>query len=271
MTDLSWITTGDGCRIAYRLDGPDGAAVLVLSNSIGTTLRMWDEQVPVLARRHRVLRYDFRGHGGSDVPPGAYSLDRLGRDVLELLDALGIDTFAFCGLSLGGLVGQWLGVHAPARIERLVLANTSSYLGPAGPWDEQIGAILGASDMTAAADAFLANWFPPRMLEQADARVAPFRADLMELDPRGLAGCLAAVRDTDMRRTVELIAAPTLVIVGAHDPVTLPSHGELIAATIPGAQLLRLASAHLSNVESADEFLAAVTAFLGDEASPARS
>jgi 3-oxoadipate enol-lactonase len=262
MTDRSFFTTGDGCRLAYRLDGPDDAPVLVLSNSIGTTMRMWDGQVPELAGRYRVLRYDLRGHGGSDVPAGPYSFDRLGRDVVELLDGLGIERAEFCGLSLGGFIGQWLGIHVPERIRRLILVNTSSYLGPAGPLDDQINAILAASDMTATADAFLANWFPTGMLEQADERVAPFRADLLALAPQGLAGCLAAVRDADMRRTIALITAPTLVIAGAYDTVTRPEHGELIAATIPGAELVTLQAVHLSNVECADEFMRALLAFL---------
>ena len=133
MTNPSFFTTGDGCRLAYCIDGPADAPTLVLSNSIGTTLRMWDGQIPTLATRYRVLRYDLRGHGGSDVPVGAYSFDRLGRDVVELLDALGIDAVTFCGLSLGGFIGQWLGIHVPERIETLILANTSPYLGPAGP------------------------------------------------------------------------------------------------------------------------------------------
>jgi 3-oxoadipate enol-lactonase len=270
MTDLSFFTTGDGCRLAYRLDGPHDAPVLVLSNSIGTTLRMWDGQIADLAGRYRVLRYDLRGHGASDVPPGAYSFDRLGRDVVELLDHLEIDTVVFCGLSLGGFVGQWLGVHVPERIDRLILANTSSFLGPAGSFDEQIDAILAADDMTATADAFLANWFPSYMLEQGDERVAPFRADLLALDPHGLAGCLAAVRDADMRRTVALISAPTLVIAGAHDTVTRPEHGELIAATIPGARLITLPATHLSNIEHPDEFLKTLFAFLDNTAEQAR-
>ncbi len=184
------------------------------------------------------------------MPGGAYSFDRLGRDAVELLDALAIDTVAFCGLSLGGLIGQWLGIHVPERIEPLVVANTSSYMGPAAPWDQQINAILAATDMTVIADGFLANWFPPRMLEQGDERVAPFRDDLLNLDLRGLAGCLAAVRDADMRRTIGLIAAPTLVIAGAHDKVTLPQHGQLIARTVPGAQLVTLSAVHLPTSSS---------------------
>jgi 3-oxoadipate enol-lactonase len=271
MTDLSYVTTGDGCRLAYRLDGPGDAPVVVLSNSIATTLRMWDRQIAALAERYRVLRYDTRGHGASDAPGGAYSFDRLGRDVIELLDALGIETVTFCGLSFGGLIGQWLGVHAPERIERLVLANTSSYLGPAEQWDQQINTVLAREDMNPIARIFLTNWFPSRMLEQDDELIAPFREDLLAMNPQGLAGCFAAIRDADMRRTIRLIACPTLVIAGEHDQVTLPEHGKAIADTIPGAQLVMLPVVHLSNVERPEAFLAAVFAFLdsADQSLPA--
>ena len=142
MTETLHFTAGDGARIAYRLDGPEGRPVLVLSSSIATTLHMWDGQVAELAQSFRVLRYDFRGHGGSDAPAGAYSLNRLGRDVLELLDSLEIAHVHFLGLSLGGFVGQWLGIHAPERIERLILSNTSPFLGPASYFDEQIRNVL---------------------------------------------------------------------------------------------------------------------------------
>src|SRR5579859_6125280 len=130
MNDTTFITTGDGYRLAYRLDGAETQPVLVLSNSIGTTLHMWDGQIDALTQHFRVLRYDARGHGQSDAPAGAYSMDRLGRDVIELLDALGIERAHFLGLSLGGLVGQWLGIHAPERIDQLILSNTSARLGP---------------------------------------------------------------------------------------------------------------------------------------------
>jgi 3-oxoadipate enol-lactonase len=211
MSDLSYFSAGDGVRLAYRLDGSADAPLLVLSNSIATTLRMWDRQIPELSKRYRVLRYDTRGHGASDAPAGAYSLDRLGRDVLELLDALGIETIRFCGLSFGGLIGQWLGVQAPERIERLILANTSPFLGPAEQWDQQISAVVAAKDLRPIADSFL--------------------------------------RDADMLRTIQLINCPTLVIAGEHDTVTLPEHGKAIADTIPSAQLVTLSTVHLSNVK----------------------
>lgn len=151
---LSFFTTGDSVRIAYRIDGPENRPALILSNSIATNLHMWDLQIPTLATHFRVIRYDFRGHGGSDVPAGAYSDGRLGRDVLELMDWLGIERAHFLGLSLGGWVGQWLAIHAPERIDRLILSNTSSYLGPAENFDRSIAATLAASDMKETAETF---------------------------------------------------------------------------------------------------------------------
>lgn len=262
MANLSFFTSGDGVRIAYRFDGAAGLPVLVLSNSIGTSLHMWDDQIPALSRAFRVLRYDMRGHGASGVPPGAYSQDRLGRDVIELLDGLGLGRVHFLGLSLGGMVGQWLGVHAPQRIDRLVLANTSAYLGPAPQWDERIAATLQAPDMTDTAEMFLANWFPASMLRAGGPVIDAFRAMLLATDRQGLAGAFAAVRDMDLRRPIALITRPTLVIAGRDDTVTAASHGEFIAAAVPGAQLRVLPAVHLSNIERPAEFLDAVLTFL---------
>ena len=261
MKDLSVFTTGDGCHMAYRFDGPANKPVLVLSNSIGTTLNMWDMQIPDLSKHFRVLRYDTRGHGASGVPVGAYSMDRLGRDVIELLDALNISRVHFCGLSLGGLVGQWLGIHTPDRIDRLILCNTSSFLGPTQHWDSRIASVLQAENMPETAEMFLSHWFPPKMLEANNPVVGAFRAMLLATHPQGLAGCYAAVRDMDMRRTVALIRCPTLVIAGQYDTVTLPSHSELIAAAVPGSRLIILPAVHLSNIEYSDAFLSAVLEF----------
>lgn len=274
MKSDAFFTAGDGTRIAYRIDdidGPrDGAGasdkpVLVLSNSIGTNMRMWDLQIPRLSEHFRVVRFDTRGHGASDVPAGAYSLDRLGRDVVELLDALGIEKAHFLGLSLGGFTGQWLGIHAPERVDRLILSNTSSYLGPAAQWDERIAAVLREKDMNATAAMFLANWFPAHMLESKAAIVEEFRAMLLATSPQGLAGSYAVVRDADLRRTIALIDRPTLVIGGKHDTVTRADHSEAIAATIPGARLLLLPSVHLTNIELPEEFMHAVVDFLRED------
>jgi 3-oxoadipate enol-lactonase len=262
MNDYSFITAGDGCRLAFRVDGDENKPVLVLSNSIGTTLHMWDGQIAALTPHFRVLRYDARGHGKSDAPEGAYSMDRLGRDVIELLDALGIARAHFLGLSLGGLVGQWLGIYTPERIGMLVLSNTSAHLGPVNEFDARIAALKTSPDMTAVAQAFLANWFPAHMLEAEHPAIERFRDMLLSTTPQGLAGSYAAVRDNDMRRTIALIFRPTLVIVGSNDTVTLPSHGEHIAATVPGARLVMLPAVHLPNVEHPDAYMRTLLDFL---------
>jgi 3-oxoadipate enol-lactonase len=249
-SELSFFTTGDGCQIAYRLDGAVGQPVLVLSNSIGTDLHMWDAQIEPLSKHFRVLRYDARGHGASDAPAEPYSMDRMGRDVVELLDALGIGRVHFCGLSLGGFVGQWLGIHAPERIGRLILCNTSSFLGPPAQFDARIALVLEVGDLSEIAATFLRNWFPSHMLEAGGPVVEEFRSVLLATHPRGFAGSYAGLRDTDLRRTVALIQAPTLVIAGRYDTVT-------------GARLLVLPAVHLSNVEYPEEFMAAVLEFLG--------
>jgi 3-oxoadipate enol-lactonase len=226
---------------------------------------MWDDQIPELSKHFRVLRYDTRGHGASDVPDGPSSFDRLGRDVIELLDGFHIQQVYFCGLSLGGIIGQWLGIHNPERIKKLILCNTSAFLGPAAQWDDRIASVLKAEGMEETAEIFLRNWFPHEMVAANNATVEKFRAMLLATSAQGVAGSYAAVRDMDMRRMVSLITCPTLVIAGQHDTVTLPAHGELIANSVPGAKLLVLPVVHLSNIECPDGFLSAVLDFLLSE------
>jgi 3-oxoadipate enol-lactonase len=260
------ITTGDGVRIAYRFDGDEGKPVLLLSNSIGTDLHMWDGQVPALTEHFRLLRYDARGHGDSGAPSGPYSLDRLGRDVVELLDALDLQRVHVLGLSLGGIVAQWLGIHAPQRVDRLVLSNTAAHLGPPNQWDRPIAELLEAPDMRATADMFLHNWFPARMLQGDNEIVEGFRRTLLATRREGVAGSWAAVRDSDLRRTATLINRPTLVIAGEHDTVTSADHGKELAATVPGARFTLLPTVHMANVEGQAEFLEAVVGFLTEGA-----
>ncbi|QJP06368.1 3-oxoadipate enol-lactonase [Pseudomonas multiresinivorans] len=262
MSPLHYLTTRDNARIAYRLDGSAGLPLLVLSNSIGTDLHMWDGQIAALSEHFRVLRYDARGHGASSVPPGPYSLAQLGEDVIELLDALGVQRAHFLGLSLGGFVGQWLALNAPQRIERLVLANTSAWLGSQAQWDARIAEVLEAEDMRGTAATFLGNWFPATWLAQGRPEVEPFRATLLATNRHGLAGSFAAVQETDLRAALRDVRLPTLVIAGQFDTVTAASHGELIAEAIPGACLLRLPAVHLSNIEFPREFEGAVLDFL---------
>jgi 3-oxoadipate enol-lactonase len=259
---LQTITLGDGTPLAYRMDGAAGAPVLVLSNSIATDHTMWDDNVAAFARHFRVLRYDMRGHGGSGAPPGAYSIDRLGRDAIELMDRLEVERVHFLGLSLGGFVGQWLGVHAPERIDRLVLSNTAPHLGPASDFDARISDLRGEGAMDSVAETFLANWFPPALREANGPTIRRFRAMILRSPPHGLAGAFAAVRDADLRRPIALIDRPTLVVGGECDTVTLPEHSRQIAARIPGARLAMLPSVHLPNVEMARDYEEIVLRFL---------
>ena len=253
---------GDRCRLAYRLDGPVDAPVLVLSNSLGTALEMWAPQLDALAARFRVLRYDGRGHGASDAPPGAYSLDRLGRDVVELLDALGLGRVHFCGLSLGGMLGQWLAVRAPERIERLVLANTAAYMGPPAGWQARIDTVR-RDGMGAVAEATMERWFTAAFRAGSPGAVAAVRDRLLATSAEGYAGCCAAIRDMDLRPTAPLVARPTLLVAGAADPSTPPERSEEIARAIgAAARVVTLPAAHLSNVERPDDFTRAVLDFL---------
>lgn len=255
------ITVGDGCRLAWRMDGAADRPVLLLANSLGTDLGMWDAQLDAFAAHFRVLRYDSRGHGASDAPAGAYGMDRLGRDVVELLDALSIERVHVCGVSLGGMLGQWLGIRAPERVDRLALCNTSSYMGPPAGWDARIRQVL-ADGLAGIAEASAQRWFTPAFPTRDAAAVQRIRDTLLGLDPVGYAGCCAAIRDMDMRRAVRLIERPTLVLGGLHDPATPPQHSEQLAASVAQARLQMLPAAHLSNVECPEAFNQAVLSFL---------
>lgn len=256
-------TTDDGCRIAYRFDGPEEAPVLLLSNSLGTTMAMWDPQMAAFTQCFRVLRYDSRGHGASDSPAGGYSMDRLGRDAVQLLNVLDLQTVYFCGLSKGGMIGQWLGVWAPERIRKLILANTSAYMGPPSGWQGRIDGVL-ANGMTPLVEASIARWFTPDFPSSAPDAVAPIRVMLTACDPQGYAGCCAAIRDMDMRPTTALIRSPTLVIAGTQDPSTSVADGLWLADTVKDGRLVGIDAAHLSNVERPDDFAVAVLGFLAN-------
>lgn len=264
------VTADDGTRLFYRWDGEEGRPVLLLSNSLGTTLEMWDPQIPVLAGRFRVLRYDSRGHGRSDAPAGPYTIERLGRDVLALLDGLGVARASFCGLSMGGMVGMWLGVNAPERLERLVLANTSASIGAPEVWEQRI-ATVNTQGMAAIVPGVIDRWFTKRFQEQDPAAVERIAAMLRATDARGYAACCAAVRDMDQAQAIGAIRVPTLVIGGTHDLATPMDHSHAIVQRIAGAKLVELDAAHLANIEQAPAFTQALLDFLTGEKAHGRA
>jgi 3-oxoadipate enol-lactonase len=238
-------------EVGYESTGPDDGPVLVLSNSLGSTGVMWDPQVPRLADRLRVVRYDHRGHGGSPVPPGPYSLDDLGADALALLDRLDLERVDWCGLSLGGMVGMWLAINAPERIDRLVLCCTSARLGPPEMWADR-AATVRAEGVEAIADAGIGRWLTEGFIEREPEKTAAVRAMLAATPDEGYAGCCAAIEHMDLIPELGAVRAPTLVIAGRQDPATPPEHGERIAAGIPGARLELVDAAHLATIEQPD-------------------
>ena len=251
----------DGARIRYRLDGPIGAPFLVLSNSLGTNLDMWEPQLAAFSRRFRVLRYDSRGHGLSEVTPGPYTIERLARDVVALQDELKIDRTHFCGHSMGGMAGMWLGVHASQRIDRLVLCNTAPRIGSAERWNARIDAV-NRGGVTGIADALMELWFTPRFRAADADAVRRMRAMLIASSAKGYVASCAALRDMDQWATLSRIERPTLIVTGTHDAVTPPADARRMAELIPGAKPVELDASHISNVESADRFTAEVLAFL---------
>lgn len=240
--------------LGFDLDGPAGAPVLVLGPSLGTAAAMWEPQVATFARHFRVLRYDHRGHGRSTVPDGDYDLEAMGGDVLALLDSAEVaaERVCYAGVSLGGMVGMWLAINAPERIERLVLVCTSAHLPPAESWQER-AATVRAQGMAAVADTVLGRWFTGPYAAAHPDIIASYRELLLGTSPDGYAGCCAAIAGMDLRADLERIGAPTLVISGTADTSIPPEHGYLIASSVPGAQFALVDAAHIASVEKADE------------------
>jgi 3-oxoadipate enol-lactonase len=258
---MSFVTTDDGVRLWYQIEGSAAAPTIVLSNSLGTDLAMWDAQLPALVGQFQVLRYDTRGHGRSDVPAQPYLVDRLGRDVLALLDACGIARAHFCGLSMGGMTGMWLGREAPERIDRLALCNTAARIGPPEIWDKRVETVR-AGGMAAIVPGVIERWFTaPFRLREPEA-VARIVAMLRATPPEGYVAACLAIRDMDQREQLATISARTLVIAGASDQATPAADGRLVAERIAGARFVELAAAHLSNIEAEGDFTAALLGFL---------
>jgi 3-oxoadipate enol-lactonase len=257
---MPFANVGD-VRLHYRIDGAADAPPLVLSNSLGASLEMWEPQIASLAARFRVIRYDTRGHGESEVTPGPYTIALLAADVVGLLDALSIRRAHFCGLSMGGMTGIWLGVNAAERIDRLVLANTAAKIGTADLWNARIDAIRKGG-MAAVASAVLARWFTPALLEHPTPMVARLRASLERTSTDGYVACCEAVRDMDERDALSSIQVPTLVIAGSVDQSTPPDDGRYVARHISGARYVELLAPHLSNVEAGPAFTQALLEFL---------
>jgi len=251
----------NGCPINVVIEGPHDAPVLMLSNSLGTTHAMWRPQVAAFTRHFRLVRYDRRGHGGSGVAAGPYSMERLARDALAVLDGLGVKKANWCGLSMGGMEGMWLGANAPERFERIVLCNTSSYFADKKMWDDRLR-FVREKGLAAMAGANMERWFTQGFRERNPETIAWMTEMLVATPVAGYIACAEAVRDMDHRALLPTIKVPTLVIAGRHDPATTLQAGEYLRDHIPGVAFTVLEAAHISNVEQPAAFNSAVLAFL---------
>lgn len=253
---------GDSPRLHYVVDGPPEAPVLVLASSLGANLTMWDPQVRALGDTFRILRYDPRGHGRTTVAPGPCTVPALASDVLRLMDALGLERVHFCGLSMGGMVGMWLGAHAAGRVHRLVLCNTAPVLGTPEHWNARIRTVR-EEGMRALSGTVAERWFRPGFGDQEPEALAAAVRMLLETPVEGYVAACEALRDADERADAAAIRLPTLVIGGRHDPATPAHQVRRLAETIPGAEYVELETSHLSNLEAPDAFTAELRRFLG--------
>ena len=248
-------------QIHYSLEGQAANPPLVLSNSLGADLSMWDSQIPEFAKSFRVLRYDTRGHGKSSVTPGPYTIEQLAKDALALADALQFERFHFCGLSMGGQIGMWLAVNAPQRLNKVALCSTAAKIGTPEMWNARISTVR-KEGMKNTAAAAIERWFTPAFRAKSPPTIARIYETLETISPESYAACCAGLRDFNFREQVAKIRTPTLVLSGAHDPATTPADGQFLTNHIPGARYVELNGAHLSNIEDAERFTQEVRAFL---------
>jgi 3-oxoadipate enol-lactonase len=255
------VNAKDGCPINYQVEGAADAPVLMLCNSLGTNLHMWDEQAAEWSKHFRLVRYDRRGHGKSGAPKGAYNMDMLGNDALAVADAAGARKFNWCGLSMGGMVGQWMGANARDRVIKLVLSNTHYHYADKQPWHDRIK-FARDNGLAKLSGPQMERWFTKEFRDRSPGPVAKVVEMFTATPLDGFLGCCEAVRDMDFSKSTPTVTAPTMVIVGSKDPATLPEHGYEIAKMIKGAKVTSLEAAHLSNIEQPKAYTEAVLNFL---------
>lgn len=247
--------------IHYELCGPTDSPVLVLSHALGTNLNLWDDQVKALRGSFRILRYDSRGHGRSPADSGPYTISLLAADVLNLLDELGVTSAHFCGISLGGMVGQYLAIYHPERISSLILSNTATRIGTREKWDRRIQRVMEGG-MPAVLGEVLDGWFSARF-RSVHGSIAESLADALKTtSPQGYIGCCGALRDADLSQLIGRVNAPALIIAGTEDQATTLAAAQFLHQEIRDSRLVTLKCAHLACVEAAGEFTDNLTRFL---------
>lgn len=254
----------NGASLYYQFDGPNDAPVVLLCNSLGTNLHMWDAQMPALSKTYRMLRYDSRGHGQSDVTPGRYTIEMLGQDAIGLLDALDIRRVLFCGLSLGGVIAQWLGIHGRDRLNAIVISNSAAKIGNDDFWNKRIEK-LREGGIAPVAEAQVSRWFTAKYIAANPQVIEKMKQMFVGTSVDGYIATCEAIRDNDLRGSINHIQTPALVIAGTHDVVTPPADGKFMAVGIPGAQYAEMNASHLSNMEDAPNFTSTVIDFFSHQ------
>jgi len=251
----------NGCPIYFEVEGAQDKPVLMFCNSLGTTLHMWDGQMPAVTQHFRVLRYDRRGHGKSGAPAGPYNMEMLGRDALAVLDAAKVDKTNWCGLSMGGMVGIWLGANAPQRVNKLILSNTSAYFENKQIWNDRIKTVQ-EKGLQAIVGGTLERWFTKGFRAREPQKVKAIADMFLATKLEGYIGCGQAVRDMDHREVIKSIRAPTMVIAGKQDAGTTPEMGEYVHKNIRGSSITLFDAAHIANIECGDAYTETVLGFL---------
>ncbi|HJF28176.1 MAG TPA: 3-oxoadipate enol-lactonase [Acinetobacter lwoffii] len=253
--------TSNDAQINYQTFGDATKPALVFSNSLGTKFSMWQPQIDFFQKDYFVVCYDTRGHGGSTAPQGPYQLDQLGQDVIHLLDHLNIQKAAFCGISMGGLTGQWLAINHPERFNHVIVANTAAKIGQEQAWLER-AALVRAQGLAPIASTAASRWFTEPFIQSNAAIVAELSNDLGAGSPEGYASCCEALAKADLREQIKSVLVPVLIVAGQQDPVTTVADAQAMQHSIVNSQLCEINASHISSVEQAEAFNQAVQAFL---------
>lgn len=260
VTKLQYIAAGDGISLAVDAAPANGKPTILLSSSVGASLGMWDEFVARCSEDFRIIRYDARGHGKSQIADETITIETLGNDVLRIMDSLNVERATLCGLSLGGLTAQWLGVNHAARFDGIVLANTAANFPPATMWHDRAKAVREGG-MSPLVQATIERWFTKPFQEANQKRIVEVAAMIGATSPIGYARCCEILASTDMLPALPALTLPALIICGEKDPSTTVARGEELAKAIPNSGMAILDAAHISAIEAADAFAASVKEF----------
>ncbi len=253
--------TSNDAQINYQTFGDATKPALIFSNSLGTNFKMWQAQIDFFQQDFFVICYDTRGHGASSAPQGPYSIDQLGQDVVNLLDHLNVEKAAFCGISMGGLTGQWLAIHRPERFNQVVVCNTAAKIGQEQAWNDR-AALVREQGLQPIASTAASRWFTEPFIQSNATVVNNLQNDLAAGSAEGYASCCEALAKADVREQLKDITVPVLVVAGQQDPITTVADAQFMVERIANSQLFEINASHISNVELPNEFNQAVKQFI---------